>query len=151
MVAVQEAIDDPVALPETLTGDKGYFSLLEIGRLQELSLKTVISDPRRARRRFDKLSSAQRQSLARAQRSVSSQYGRRLLRKRGQHIELELCPCARRRRDAADHLAETGKPQQTSSDSRRVLQSLPTPAMALRNRHSEAVGGLSLHVIEMLP
>ena len=39
---MQEAIDDPEALPETLTGDKGYFSLLEIGHLQELSIKTVI-------------------------------------------------------------------------------------------------------------
>jgi len=87
VVSVQEAQADPETLPETLTGDKGYFSLLEIGRLQELSLKTVISDPRRTQRRFDKLSSAQRQTLTRAQRSVSSQYGRRLLRKRGQHIE----------------------------------------------------------------
>ena len=87
VVSVQEALADPEALPETLTSDKGYFSLLEIGRLQELSLKTVISDPRRAQRRFDKLSSAQRQTLARAHRSVSSKYGRKLLRQRGQHIE----------------------------------------------------------------
>jgi hypothetical protein len=87
VVSVQEAQADPEALPETLTGDKGYFSLLEIGRLQELSLKTVISDPRRVQRRFDQLSSAQRQTLARAQRSASSKYGRKLLRKRGQHIE----------------------------------------------------------------
>ena len=36
---------------------------------------------------MDKLSSAEGQTLARAQRSVSSQYGRKLLRKRGQHIE----------------------------------------------------------------
>jgi transposase len=87
VVNVQQAQADPEALPETLTGDKGYFSLLEIGRLQELSLKTVISDPHRDQRRLDKLSSAQRQSLARAQRSVSSKYGKGLLRKRGQHIE----------------------------------------------------------------
>lgn len=86
---VQEAqgTTDPAAVPQTLTADKGYFSLEEIGRLQELSLKTVISDPRRAQRRIDKLSSPERQTLARAQRSASSQYGRRLLRKRGQHIE----------------------------------------------------------------
>jgi len=87
VVNVQEAQADPEKVPETLTGDKGYFSLLEIGRLQELSLKTVISDPRRAQRRCDKLSSGERQTLARAQRSVSSKYGRKLLRKRGQHIE----------------------------------------------------------------
>ena len=65
----------------------GYFSLEEIGRLQELTLKTGISDPRRDQRRRDKLESAQRQPLVRAQRSVKSNYGRALLRKRGQHIE----------------------------------------------------------------
>lgn len=87
VVNVQEAKADPEALPETMTGDKGYFSLLEIGRLQELGLKTVISDPHRAQRRFDKLSSPERQSLARAQRSVNAKYGKGFLRKRGQHIE----------------------------------------------------------------
>ena len=89
VINIQEAIGtkDPEGMPETLTADKGYFSLLEVGRLQEMSVKPVISDPKRAQRRFDKLSSAQRQSLARVQRSVSSKYGKRLLRKRGQHIE----------------------------------------------------------------
>jgi transposase len=87
ILKVQDAADDQEALPETLTSDKGYFSLLEIGRLQELSLKTVISDPHRAQRRLDKLSRAERQILARAQRSTSSKYGRKLLRRRGQHIE----------------------------------------------------------------
>jgi hypothetical protein len=89
LVNVQVAQDstDAEMVPETLTADKGYFSLEEIGRWQELSLKTVISDPHRAQRRLDKLSSAEGQTLARARRSVSSQYGRKLLGKRGQHIE----------------------------------------------------------------
>lgn len=87
VVSVQEALADPESMPETLTGDKGCFSLLEIGRLQELSLKTVISDPHREQRRFDQLSSAQRQTLTRAQRATSSHYGKGLLRKRGQHLE----------------------------------------------------------------
>lgn len=89
VVSVQAAqgVTDPAAVPQTLTADKGYFSLAEIGRLQELTLKTVISDPRRDQRRLDKLEPAQRQTLARAQRSARSKYGRALLRKRGQHIE----------------------------------------------------------------
>jgi len=89
VLSVQEAqgSSDPERLPETFTADKGYFSLEEIGRLQELTLKTVISDPRRDQRRLDKLERAQRQTLTRAQRSVRSKYGRKLLRKRGQHIE----------------------------------------------------------------
>ena len=89
VVSVQAAqgVSDPEAVPQTLTADKGYFSLEEIGRLQELTLKTVISDPHRDQRRLDKLEPAQRQTLARAQRSTRSKYGRALLRKRGQHIE----------------------------------------------------------------
>jgi transposase len=89
VVIVQEAIGrtDVEKMPETITADKGYFSLQEIGLLQELSMKTVISDPRRAQRRFDKLSSAEQQALARARRSASSKYGKRLLSRRGQHIE----------------------------------------------------------------
>ena len=89
VVSVQSAqgVTDPEKVPQTLTADKGYFSLEEIGRLQELTLKTVISDPHRDQRRWDKLERAQRQTLARAQRSTASKYGRALLRKRGQHIE----------------------------------------------------------------
>lgn len=88
VVSVQAATRaDPDTVPETLTADKGYFSLREIELLQELTIKTVISDPHRGRRRRDKLDAAQSQALARAQRSVQSKYGKRLLRKRGQHIE----------------------------------------------------------------
>ena len=41
VVSVQAAqgVTDPEALPQTLTADKGYFSLEEIGRLQELTLQ----------------------------------------------------------------------------------------------------------------
>src|SRR5258706_7452195 len=58
-----------------------------LGCCRNSSIKTVISDPHRAQRRFDKLSSADQQTLARAKRSASSKYGKRLLSKRGQHIE----------------------------------------------------------------
>jgi transposase len=87
VVAVQRAQEDLAALPETLTGDKGYFSLQEIGLLQELSMKTVISDPHHGRRRLDQLEGPQLKALRRAERSVKSKYGKRLLRRRGQHIE----------------------------------------------------------------
>lgn len=86
-VQVAQGTTDPEVVPQTLTADKGYFSLEEIGRLQELTLKTVISDPRRGQRRMDKLGPAQREILNRAQRSTRSKQGRALLRKRGQHIE----------------------------------------------------------------
>jgi len=88
VVTVQETTGaDLETVPQTLTADKGYFSLEEIGHLQELTIKTVISDPHRGKRRLDKLEAPQRQALARAQRSVTSKYGKGLLRRRGQHIE----------------------------------------------------------------
>ena len=87
VVAVQEAKQDEAALPDTLTGDKGFFSLKEVGLLHEFSIKTVIPDPHSGRRRLDRLSPPERQALGRAERSVRSKYGKRLLRKRGQHIE----------------------------------------------------------------
>jgi hypothetical protein len=86
-VNVQQAKADETALPKTLTGDKGFFSLQEVGLLHEFGIKTVIPDPYSGRRRLNKLTSPERQALGRAERSVRSKYGKRLLRKRGEHIE----------------------------------------------------------------
>ena len=123
VVSVQEAqgTTDPEAVPQTLTADKGYFSLEEIGRLQELTLKTVISDPRRAQRRLDKLSSDQRKTLARAQRSVSSKYGKGLLRKRGQHIERSFAHVLDAGGMRRTTLRGLEKSEQTPSDRRGLL------------------------------
>lgn len=74
-------------LVQSLTGDKGYFALGEMGELQELGMRTVVSDPQAAGRRKDKLEKAPRAVLARAQRAVGSVSGKKLLRRRGQHIE----------------------------------------------------------------
>lgn len=54
-VSVQEAQQDENLLPRTLTGDKGFFSLKEVGLLHELSIKTVIPDPHSSRRNLNKL------------------------------------------------------------------------------------------------
>jgi transposase len=70
----------------TLTADKGYYSVEELEAIQALGIKTVISDPIRNRRR-DKLESAQRAVVRKAERSAQSKYGKALLRKRGMHIE----------------------------------------------------------------
>jgi transposase len=70
----------------TVTADKGYYSVEELEAIQALGIKTVISDPIRNRRR-DKLESAQRAVVGKAQRSAKSNYGKALLRKRGMHIE----------------------------------------------------------------
>ena len=131
----------PEAVPETLTSDKGYFSLLEIGRMQELSIKTVISDPHRDQRRLDKLSQTERQTLARARRTTSSKYGRAAAAQTRPAYRTQLCPCARCRRHAPRNLARAREPEQTPSDRRRLLQPFATPAPALWNWNAQAVGG----------
>lgn len=47
----------------------------------------MVSDPHAARRRRDKLEKEERAVLSRARRAVGSESGKRLLRRRGQHIE----------------------------------------------------------------
>jgi transposase len=75
-----------VCAVETLTGDKGYFCVAQLEVIQQSGIKTVISDPLR-NRRLDKLNPAQQVAVRRARRSVTSKYGRKLLRRRGMHIE----------------------------------------------------------------
>jgi transposase len=79
--------EDPDQLTvETATGDKGYYALGELQALQREAIKTVICDPVR-NRRIDKLEPDEQQAVTAAARSVSSNYGKELLSKRGQHIE----------------------------------------------------------------
>ena len=74
-------------LVQSATGDKGYFALAEIGELQGLGIRTVVSDPQATMRLRAKLTKPERAVLNRAQRAVSSKSGKRLLRHRGQHLE----------------------------------------------------------------
>ena len=74
------------ASPATVTADKGYFCVAELEAIQDAGVKTVISDPLR-NRRVDKLDRHLRAVVRRARRATKSQYGKRLLRRRGMHIE----------------------------------------------------------------
>ena len=71
---------------ETATSDKGYFEVSALQALQHEQIKTVICDPI-SHRRLDKLEDSQRQAVQAAQRSTQSKYGRKLLRRRGMHLE----------------------------------------------------------------
>jgi len=83
----QEAQEKTVpAVPRTLTGDKGFYSVAELEVLQSCGLKTVISDPL-LWRRVDKLAPTQRAVVRRARQAAQSRYGKDLLRRRGMHIE----------------------------------------------------------------
>jgi len=74
-------------LVQSVTADKGYFALAEIGELQALGIRTVVSDPHFGQRRRAKLRKEERAVLSRAQRAVGRRSGQQLLRRRGQHLE----------------------------------------------------------------
>jgi transposase len=71
---------------QTVTSDKGYFAVSEIEALQREEIKTVMVDPVE-NRRLDKLEPEQRKAVETARRSVKSKGGKKLLRRRGMHIE----------------------------------------------------------------
>jgi len=71
---------------KSVTADKGYHALDELEAVQAEGIRTVISDPVR-QRKLDKLSPAQGKAARRARRSARSKSGKKLLRKRGMHIE----------------------------------------------------------------
>ena len=71
---------------ESVTTDKGYYSVPELQALQHEQIKTVIPDPV-YNRRLDKLEEAELQSVKAARRSTRSVSGKRLLRRRGMHLE----------------------------------------------------------------
>ena len=77
--------------PDTLsvasvTADKGYYAVSELQVLQQEGIRTVICDPIN-HRRVDKLESKKQRAVRGARRSVRSQSGKELLRRRGMHIE----------------------------------------------------------------
>lgn len=70
----------------SVTSDKGYYAVNELHELQQEAIRTVIADPI-DNRRLDKLAPAQKRAVRAARRSVKSQSGKELLRRRGMHIE----------------------------------------------------------------
>lgn len=70
----------------SVTSDKGYYSVDELKALQHESIRTVVADPVE-NRRLDKLKTADQRAIRAARRTVKSQSGKDLLRRRGMHIE----------------------------------------------------------------
>ena len=79
-------------LVQSATADKGYFALEQIAELQQMGIRTVVSDPQAATRRRSKLTKQERAVLNRAQQAVFSKSGKKLLRCRGQHLERSFEP-----------------------------------------------------------
>ena len=71
---------------QTITMDKGYYSVEENGNLQKAGIKTVVSDPIE-NRRMERLKPEEIKVVLSAIRSSKSKYGKHLLRRRGMHNE----------------------------------------------------------------
>ena len=71
---------------QSTTADKGYHAAMELSHLQHEGIRTVISDPVK-NRQFEKLSPQEARAVRQARRSARSESGKRLLKKRGMHLE----------------------------------------------------------------
>ena len=82
---VQDLPADTLTI-ESTTADKGYHSVPEMGQLQQEGIQTVISDPIK-NRKLDKLSPEDLDTVRKARKSARSAAGKKLLKKRGMHLE----------------------------------------------------------------
>jgi transposase len=71
---------------ESATTDKGYYAVPELQSLQHEEIQTVMRDPV-INRRMDKLEQPEQQAVQAARRSTNSPLGKKLLRRRGMHLE----------------------------------------------------------------
>ena len=99
---MNRALDEPEGTKraETVVADMGYFKLDEISQLQDLEFETVVRDPL-SNRRLDKLTESGRAAFEAAQRAVTSDRGKALLKRRGELVERSFqhvldCGAARR-------------------------------------------------------
>jgi hypothetical protein len=92
ILAAQQNLNRACAQPldrltvQSVTSDKGYYTVSELQTLQGEGIRTVISDPIK-NRRLAKLEPAQKRVVRGARRSVKSKSGKALLQRRGMHIE----------------------------------------------------------------
>jgi len=71
---------------QSATADKGYYAVKEMSQLQQEGIKTVISDPIK-NRKLENLSPEEADAVRQAKRSSGSKSGKKLLKKRGMHLE----------------------------------------------------------------
>src|SRR6476659_7099221 len=92
VLQAQENINQAQDLPtgsltvQSATADKGYYAVSEMGQLQQEGIRTVISDPIK-NRNLEKLSPEELDTVRQAKRSARSKSGKKLLKKRGMHLE----------------------------------------------------------------
>ena len=97
---IEEVLPGTDGLQEVVT-DKGYHSTQLVEDLEQLEIRSYISEPKRGKRRWNGNTRA-RNAVYRNRRRIRGERGKRLLRQRGERLER---PCA--------HLYETGGMRRT--------------------------------------
>ena len=72
---------------QSITADKGYFAAEQIESMQDRELRTIIGDRQAHRRRKENYTPQQWKAIQAARRSIQSDSGKALLKKRGMHLE----------------------------------------------------------------
>ena len=125
---------------QSTTADKGYHAARELIPLQQEGIRTEISDPVK-NRQFGKLSPPEARAVRQARRSARSESGKKLLKKRGLHLERSFAHVLDARGRAAHDLEGLGELKQTLPSGGRHLQPLPTDEEIMGRGHPETVGG----------
>lgn len=83
-----EISEDPTeVIPiQTVTNDKGYFTVSEVMAIQSQNIETIIPD-KEINRNTDKMTDEERLAIELVHSSVKSSFGKKLLRKRGMYVE----------------------------------------------------------------
>lgn len=120
-------------LVELVAADKGYFKLEEIALLKELNIETAVRDPQ-SHRRLDTLTESERAALEAAERTVGSEAGKALLRRRGELVERSF-----------EHVLDCGGARRTTLRGRenirkRYLIQAACANLSLLMRHLAGVG-----------
>jgi transposase len=95
---------------EKVTGDRGYFNIEELGKLQEKGIRTIIDD-KSNNRNLDKLSKAQQNTVKNAHKSVRTKYGKSIKKRRGEFLERSFT-----------HLLDNGDLRRTTLSGRENIQ-----------------------------
>jgi transposase len=86
LIAVKQAIDEPIAIVDELVADKGYHSRDKVRELNDVGFRTYISEPDRPPQGWID-QHAERDAVYANRRRIQGERGQRLLRKRGELLE----------------------------------------------------------------
>ena len=134
---------------QEVVADKGYHSDDVLVGLEEVGLRSYLSEPDRGRRRWQGDESAQRAVYANRRRTRGER-GQRLQRTRGERVERSFAHLYETGQDATDAPARSLEHPQAAADSRECLQSRPTAPRSVRDRDSEGPAGPSSRLLRLL-